>query len=87
MSGSVLSTLAIMQFIGNWNNLLGPLVFLRDEHKLTIPVGLMRLEGEYVKEWGQLMAGYTMSSIPLLVLFLFTMRLFIRGLSAGAVKG
>jgi len=87
MSGPVLSTLAIMQFIGNWNNLLGPLVFLRDDYKLTIPVGLMRLEGEYVKEWGQLMAGYTLSSIPLVVLFLFTMRLFIRGLSAGAIKG
>jgi ABC-type glycerol-3-phosphate transport system permease component len=87
MSGSVMSTLAIMQFIGNWNNLLGPLVFLRDDYKLTIPVGLMRLEGEYVKEWGQLMAGYTISSIPLVILFLFTMRLFIRGLAAGAVKG
>jgi ABC-type glycerol-3-phosphate transport system permease component len=87
MSGPVLSTLAIMQFIGNWNNLLGPLVFLRDDYKLTIPVGLMRLEGEYVKEWGQLMAGYTLSSIPLVALFLFTMRLFIRGLSAGAIKG
>jgi ABC-type glycerol-3-phosphate transport system permease component len=87
MSGSVLSTLAIMQFISNWNNLLGPLVFLRDEEKLTVPVGLMRLEGEYVKEWGQLMAGYTLSSVPLVILFLFTMRLFIRGLAAGAVKG
>jgi ABC-type glycerol-3-phosphate transport system permease component len=87
MSGSVLSTLAIMQFIGNWNNLLGPLIFLRDDYKLTIPVGLMRLEGEYVKEWGQLMAGYTIGSIPLVILFLFTMRLFIKGLAAGAVKG
>lgn len=87
MSGSVLSTLAIMQFIGNWNNLLGPLIFLRDDYKLTIPVGLMRLEGEYVKEWGQLMAGYTIASIPLVILFLFTMRLFVKGLAAGAVKG
>jgi ABC-type glycerol-3-phosphate transport system permease component len=87
MSGSILSTLAIIQFINNWNNLLGPLVFLRDDFKLTIPVGLMRLDGEYVKEWGKLMAGYTISSIPLVILFLFTMRLFIKGLSAGAVKG
>ena len=87
MSGPVLSTLAIMQFIANWNNLLGPLVFIRDDYKLTVPVGLMRLEGEYVKEWGQLMAGYSLSSLPLVILFLFTMRLFIRGLSAGAIKG
>lgn len=87
MSGSVLATLAIMQFIGKWNNLMLPLIVLRDDEKRTVPVGLMLLEGEYVKQWGELMAGYTISSIPLVVLFLFTMRLFVRGLSAGAVKG
>jgi ABC-type glycerol-3-phosphate transport system permease component len=87
MSGSVMGTLAIMQFIGNWNNLMLPLIVMNDDSLLTVPVGLMRLDGEYVKEWGELMAGYTISSIPLLILFLFTMRLFVRGLSAGAVKG
>jgi len=59
----------------------------RPEGVATVPVGLMRLEGEYVKEWGQLMAGYTISSIPMVILFIFTMRLFIRGLTAGAIKG
>lgn len=87
MSGSVMGTLAIMQFIGSWNGLMLPLVIMRDEEKLTIPVGLMRLEGEYVKQWGELMAGYTISSIPLVILFFFTMRLFVKGLAAGAVKG
>ena len=87
LSGSVMGVLAIMQFIGQWNNLILPMVLIRDESLLPIPVGLMRLEGEYVKQWGELMAGYTLSSLPLIVLFLFTMRLFVRGLSAGAVKG
>jgi len=87
LSGSVLGTLAIMQFIGNWNNLMMPLILMRDDALLTIPVGLMRLEGEYVKQWGELMAGYTIGSIPLIVLFLFTMRLFVKGIAAGAVKG
>ena len=87
MSGSVMGTLAIMQFIGNWNNLMLPLIVMRDDELLTVPVGLMRLEGEYVKEWGELMAGYTISSIPLIIMFLFTMRLFVKGLAAGAVKG
>jgi ABC-type glycerol-3-phosphate transport system permease component len=87
MSGSVMGTLAIMQFIGNWNNLMLPLIIMRDDELLTVPVGLMRLEGEYVKEWGELMAGYTISSIPLIIMFLFTMKLFVKGLAAGAVKG
>jgi ABC-type glycerol-3-phosphate transport system permease component len=87
LSASVMGTLASLQFIGNWNNLMLPLIVLRDEHKLTVPVSLMRLEGEYVKQWGELMAGYTIASIPLIVLFLFAMRAFVKGLAAGAIKG
>ncbi len=85
--GAIIGTLAILQFIGNWNNLMLPLIIMRDNSKLTIPVGLMRLQGEYVKQWGQMMAGYTISSIPLIILFVFSMRLFVKGLTAGAVKG
>ena len=50
MSGSILATVAIMKFLGVWNNLILPLVVLRDDEKLTIPVGLMRLDGEYIKQ-------------------------------------
>jgi len=87
MSGAIMATLAILQFLGSWNNLMLPLIVMRDDELLTIPVGLMRLDGEYVKQWGELMAGFTISSIPLVVLFLFTMRLFVKGLTAGAIKG
>jgi len=87
MSGSILATVAIMKFLGIWNNVILPLVVLRDDHKLTIPVGLLRLEGEYVKNWGEMMAGYTIASLPLVVLFIFTMRFFVKGLAAGAIKG
>ncbi len=87
MSGSVLGTLAIMQFLGVWNELMLPLVTIRDDAMRTVPVGLMMLDGEYVKRWGPLMAGYAISSIPLIILFLFTMRFFVKGLAAGAVKG
>jgi ABC-type glycerol-3-phosphate transport system permease component len=87
MSGSILGTLAILQFVGNWNNLVLPLVVLRDEYKFTVPVGLMHMEGEYVKQWGEIMAGYAISAVPLIILFIFTMRLFVRGVTAGAIKG
>jgi len=87
LSGPILGTLAIMQFIHSWNDIMLPLILLRDKELLTVPVGLLRLDGEYVKEYGKLMAGYAISSIPLIVLFLFTMRMFVKGLTAGAVKG
>lgn len=87
MAASIISVIVILDFLASWNNVILPLLILRDDELLTIPVGLFRLDGEYVKQWGQLMAGYTISSIPLLLLFLFSMRLFVKGLSAGAVKG
>ena len=52
-----------------------------------LAVKLLFLEGEYTKKWGELTAGYTIAAIPLVILFIFCMRLFVRGLSEGAVKG
>jgi ABC-type glycerol-3-phosphate transport system permease component len=87
MSGSILATLAILRFLQSWNGFVMPLVMISDDYKQVIPVGLMRLDGEYVKMWGQMMAGFSIAAIPLVLIFLFTMRLFVRGLTAGAVKG
>ena len=87
MSGSILSTLGILQFIGLWNDYILPLVVMRDDAMLTMAVGLVRMDSEYVKDWGALMSGYTIASIPLVLIFLFTMRLFVKGLASGAVKG
>jgi ABC-type glycerol-3-phosphate transport system permease component len=87
MCGPILGTLAILQFLANWNDFIMPMIVLRDSTMFTIPVSLMMLAGEYDKHWGQLMAGYMISSIPLVIIFVFTMRLFVRGLGAGAIKG
>ena len=62
-------------------------IVMRDDNMLTMAVGLVRMDSEYVKEWGYLMAGYTIASIPMILIFIFTMRLFVKGLSTGAVKG
>ena len=87
MSGPIIGTLSILAFLGKWNEFLLPLIVLRDKELFTLGVGLIYLDGEYVKQWGQIMAAYFIASIPLIVIFLFCMRLFVRGLSSGAIKG
>jgi len=87
LSGSIIAVTCILDFLASWNNVILPLLLIRDDPLLTIPVGLYRLDGEYVKNYGPMMAGYAISSVPLLIMFLFSMKLFVKGLSAGAVKG
>jgi ABC-type glycerol-3-phosphate transport system permease component len=87
MSAPIIGTLGILAFLQFWNDFLLPLIVLRDKELFTLGVGLIYLDGEYVKQWGQIMAAYFLAAIPLIVLFLFTVRLFVRGLSQGAIKG
>jgi multiple sugar transport system permease protein len=87
MAAPIIGTLSILAFLAKWNDFLLPLIILRDKELFTLGVGLIYLDGEYVKQWGQIMAAYTLAALPLIVIFLFTMRLFVRGLSAGAIKG
>ncbi|HEX8372270.1 MAG TPA: carbohydrate ABC transporter permease [Chthoniobacterales bacterium] len=87
MSAPIIGTLSILAFLGQWNDFLMPLIVLRDHKLFTLGVGLIYLDGEYVKQWGQIMAAFFISSIPLIIIFMFCMKLFVRGLSAGGVKG
>jgi ABC-type glycerol-3-phosphate transport system permease component len=83
---SILGTLAIMNLIGTWNDYIWPLIVLSDDAKKTLSIGLSFFQGAYNTTYGPLMAGYVIASLPLLVLFLFTMRHFMRGLMSGAIK-
>jgi len=87
MAAPMLGTLAIFSFMGGWNDFMMPLIILRDQELFTLGVGLIYLEGEFVKPWGKIMATYFISSTPLLIMLLFAMRFFVRSFSAGAIKG
>lgn len=87
MSAPIIGTLFIMTFLGQWNDFMMPLIILRDRELFTLGVGLIYLDAEYVKQWGKIMAAFAVASIPLILIFLFCMKLFVRGLTAGAVKG
>ena len=87
LSGPILGTVGVMHFIGSWNDFVLPLIVMRDHARLPVMVQLIRMAGEYIKLWGPLMAGYAIASIPIILLFVLSMKLFIKGLTEGAVKG
>jgi ABC-type glycerol-3-phosphate transport system permease component len=87
LSGPILGTVGVMQFISAWNDFVLPLIVMRDHARLPVMVQLLRMAGEYIKLWGPLMAGYAIASIPIIILFVFSMKLFIKGMTEGAVKG
>ena len=87
LSGPILGTVGVMHFMTAWNDFVLPLIVMRDHERLPVMVQLIRMAGEYIKFWGPLMAGYAMAAIPIIILFIFSMKLFVRGMTDGAVKG
>ncbi|WP_399207070.1 carbohydrate ABC transporter permease [Sutcliffiella rhizosphaerae] len=81
-----LGTVMIINFINSWNDFFFPLIFITDDMKKTIPVGMLSLFGEYSADWGTLFAGLTLSSLPMIILFFVASKQFMDGLTAGAVK-
>jgi multiple sugar transport system permease protein len=85
--GPGLSALGIFTFLGQWNNFYGPLLFLRSWDKLTLPIGLVILQG-YMGDGSpvQILAGVMMSIFPVLVVYLFTQRYVLRGIALTGMK-
>lgn len=82
-----LAIVAIYSAIPIWNDFFLPLVFLQTPEKKTIMQGLTAFFGEYSSQWGIIFAGLTIAAIPLVTLYLVLSEQFIKGLTAGAVKG
>ncbi|NUW38758.1 carbohydrate ABC transporter permease [Nonomuraea rhodomycinica] len=78
-----LATVVVFQFVPIWNDFFYPLVLMRDETKLTLPVGLTHFFGQFQNDWGTLFAGLVMTTIPLVVLFVLATRQIVAGLTAG----
>jgi multiple sugar transport system permease protein len=81
-----LGTLALITFIQSWNNFINPLIVMRSLGNYTLPLALRSLQSTLNTEWGALMCGSAIATIPLIVLFAITSRQLIAGLTAGAVK-
>lgn len=81
-----LGTLGLITFIASWNNFIGPLIVMRSPEMYTLPLALRSLQSPVDTEWGALMAGSAIATIPLIILFAISSRQLISGLTAGAVK-
>lgn len=86
LSKSILGVVAIMHILSTWNDLIWPLVTLSTDKLMTLTIGLYAFRTAWYSIWGPLMAGYVLASVPLIILFAFTSRLFVEGLSSGAIK-
>jgi raffinose/stachyose/melibiose transport system permease protein len=86
LSGPILSTVAVIAFVGSWNGYLLPLIVLNSESRYTWTLGLMAYQGEYITSWQLVLAFITLMILPAILMFLMAQRWIVAGLTAGAVK-
>jgi ABC-type glycerol-3-phosphate transport system permease component len=87
LSTPVMAVLGILFFTAAWNDFVWPLVVMTEDNKFPVALGLPTLLGPYSQEYGAVMAGSFLSTLPIIIVFLIAQRRFIEALTAGAVKG
>lgn len=86
LSRAALATVGLFAFVGAWTDFLNPLIYLSNPDHYTLSIGLYNFFSQYGVEWGPLMAACAIFSIPLIVLFTFTQKQFIEGISLTGLK-
>jgi multiple sugar transport system permease protein len=81
-----LSTVAVLTFLNTWNDFLWPLVVTSSPDVMTVQLGLSSFQGSHFTNWPVLMAGTLMSQLPVLLLFLFGQRYFVRSIATTGIK-
>jgi multiple sugar transport system permease protein len=80
-------TLAVISFLTNWNDFIFPIYVLFSAERLTLPVGLTKLQGSYTIDYPVIMAGAALASVPVLILYIFVQRYVIEGVASSGIKG
>ncbi len=87
LMASAMATLAIFNFIGNWNAFIWPLIVASKPARFTLPVGLANFSGEAGSDWHLIMTGATVAMAPLIIVFLVFQRRIIRGIALTGLRG
>jgi multiple sugar transport system permease protein len=81
-----LASFGIFSFLGQWNNFLGPLIYLSTPEKYTVPLLLNTFKGLYFTDWALTMAGTTIAVIPVLVVYVIFQKQIIEGIALTGMK-
>ncbi|WP_016907665.1 carbohydrate ABC transporter permease [Streptomyces xiaopingdaonensis] len=88
MTKPALAAVAVFQFTFCWNDFLGPLLYVgNNESAWTLPVGLTQFRGSYQVEWNLTMAASLLAALPVVILFFFAQKSFVKGITLTGVKG
>ncbi|MGN9843240.1 carbohydrate ABC transporter permease [Nonomuraea sp. H19] len=87
LSKPALASLALLTFVNTWNDYMGPFIYLTSNRLWTVQLGLRSFDGVYDAEYAMIMTGAVLSVLPILVIFLFGQRYFIRGIATSGLKG
>lgn len=87
LSKPALATVAVLAFIGNWNNFLTPLIYLRDTDLHTLAIAINRFRGQYAIYYNYMMAVSVLVVIPVIIVFFIFQRFLIRGIVTTGMKG
>ena len=87
LSVPALAVVGLFSFLGAWNDFVNPLIYLLDETRYTLSLGLAMFQGQYEAQYGRLMAASALMTCPIVVLFFFTQRQFIEGIKMTGIKG
>jgi len=87
LSGPALATFAVFAFMASWNSFLWPLVIVNSPDLMTLPVGLASLQGRFTTAWNLVMAGATVSVIPILIVYAFAQKYVVQGFAQSGIKG
>ena len=79
--------LAIFTFISSWNDYFMQLIMLSSTKNLTISLGIAKMQAENATDYGLIMAGAALASIPIIIVFIIFQKYFTKGITMGAVKG
>lgn len=87
LSSQSLIVVGLFTFLTNWNDYLGPMLYLSSEKNYTLMLGLTLFQGSYSSQWNLMMAAVSIVVLPSLIVFLFAQRYFIQGIAMTGVKG